>query len=227
MIAISRTRRESTFALWILSGLLFFSGPGATSAEAESFAGVNAGYWMLTQTDDLDSMFLGSLESGAFDGGTVGLHVGHYFTANLGAELSVEAYLPGKSFVVAIDPEPILVPVKTSLALYPISLSARYRLWPERLTPVATAGVSLNPYDFDVDFPGFPGTGVHNTGIEFGYQFGIGAELPFSLRWSATSLLLYRSIDISVEFLDSEGTLQEFKPDFSGLQLQLGFAYLF
>jgi hypothetical protein len=197
-------------------------------AAAESFVGLRSGYYALVQGDEIRDLFQGLVKGSEFNAGSIGLHVAHYFTQNLAVELSFDVFVPEVEFDLNADPDPNeVLPATASLGLYPIGLSARYRFWPERLTPVAFGGVSLVPYRFEVGSSFFPGVGLSQDGARLGAQAGVGAELPFGLRWLGTAELLYRRVDFKAEFLGSDGTLLEYQPNFSGIQFLVGLGYRF
>lgn len=201
----------------------------ATSAmgQSENFVGFRAGYYGLAGGGDLEDMFQGLVEPSEFNGGTAGLFAVHYVTPNLAAQVSVDAFVPEVDFFLPSGDPDLPIPANASFGVFPVGLSARYRLWPDRFTPVGLAGLSLNPYRFDVSFAGFDEFGVEESGLRLGYHLGVGAELPFGIRWLFASELLYRNVDFSTTVLTSDGTSLEFEPDFSGFQLLVGFAYVF
>ena len=198
----------------------------AVPARAESMFGLRAGYYALTSGSEFEDLLQGMAKTSDLNAGTLGLTGAHYFTANLGMELTADAYIPDIDLDLNPDPNSVF-PVNVDVDIYPIALSARYRLSPERVTPYGVAGISMNPYKFQIRSDLFPEIGIDQSGVEFGYQLGVGAEIPFLLRWLGTVELLYRGMDIGVEFQAPDGSLLEFNPSFNGFQFMAGVNYLF
>jgi hypothetical protein len=217
--------KKALAALWWCLPLLALA--GAVPASAETFVGVRAGYYGLAQGGEVEDLFQGLVEASSFNAGTVGVRGVHYFTPNVAAEITWDIYVPVVDFAVPTGVPDLLIPARAAFGAYPIGLAARYRFWPEQLTPVVFGGLSINPYRFDLQFVGQPQFGLEQSGVRLGYQAGAGVELPFGLRWIASADLLYRRVDFSVDFLTSDGTLLELEPNFSGFQLLVGLGYLF
>jgi outer membrane protein with beta-barrel domain len=200
----------------------------AAPARSQSLVGVRTGYYALLRGGEIRSLFQDLVTAGDFSAGSAGVFAAHYFTPNFGAELSFDAYVPEVDFDANADPDPnAVIPAHTSAGFFPISLSARYRLWPDRVTPFGVAGISVVPYRFDIESSFFPDLGVSQSGVRLGYQLGVGAELPFGVRWMASGEILYRGVDFETELLAPDGTLLKYQPNFSGVQFLVGLAYLF
>jgi len=198
----------------------------AVPGRAESMFGLRAGYYALTSGSEFEDLLQGTAKTSDLNAGTLGISGAHYFTERLGVELTADAYIPDIDLDVNPDPN-VVFPVNVDVDIYPIALSARYRLSPGGFSPYGIAGVSLNPYKFQIRSDLFPEVGVDQSGVEFGYQLGVGAEIPFLLRWMGTVELLYRGMDIGVEFQSPTGSLLEFSPSFNGFQFVASVNYLF